>query len=95
MHTSLALLQDGSPGIAEGSSTARAGYPLCLDDGAVVAHSEQFDEALCDAVNVAVGLVRSPLSLAFLLEAAGAVALERCGAILDERGADAEAGAVS
>ena len=31
----------------------------------------------------AVNLLRSPQSLAYLLEAAGAAALERCGAILD------------
>jgi hypothetical protein len=36
-------------------------------------------------------LLQAPESLAFLLEAAGAVALERCGAILDERTAAAEA----
>jgi hypothetical protein len=41
------------------------------------------------------GLVRSPLALAFLLEAAGAVALERCGAILDDRIAATEAEPVS
>jgi hypothetical protein len=34
---------------------------------------------------VAVALVRSPWSLAYLLEAAGPLALERCGAILDRR----------
>jgi len=55
---------------------------------------------LVDGVNVALGFVRLPASLAFLLEAAGAVALERCGAILDERilaatAASVEAGAVS
>ena len=61
------------------------GYAVLLDDGTVVGHAEQFEEPLIDAVNVAVSLVRSPLSLAQLLEAAGAVALERCGAILDER----------
>ena len=70
-------------------------YPLLLDDGTVVGHAEEFNEALVDAVNVAAGLVRSPLALAFLLEAAGAVALERCGAILDDRIADTEAEAVS
>jgi hypothetical protein len=70
-------------------------YPVLLDDGTVVGHAEQFDEALIDAVNVAAGLVRSPLALAFLLEAAGAVALERCGAILDDRIAATEAEAVS
>jgi hypothetical protein len=44
-----------------------------------------FDEKLVDAIDVAVSLERSPESLAFLLEAAGAMALERCGAILDRR----------
>jgi len=48
----------------------------------IVGHFELLDEALLDAVNVTVGLVRSPQSLAYLLEAAGPAALERCGAIL-------------
>jgi hypothetical protein len=61
------------------------GYAVCLDDGTVVGQAEQFEEPLIDAICAAVSLVRSPLSLALLLEAAGAVALERCGAILDER----------
>jgi hypothetical protein len=52
-------------------------------DGALIGHFELFDEPLLDAMNVAVVLVRSPQSLAFLLEAAGAAALARCGAILD------------
>ena len=45
----------------------------------------QFDEMLIDGMNVALGFARLPLSLAFLLESFGAVALERAGAILDER----------
>ena len=44
-----------------------------------------FDEPLVDALNVAIHLLQAPESLAGLLEAAGAVALERCDAILDER----------
>jgi hypothetical protein len=44
-----------------------------------------FEERTLDAMNVLVHLLRSPESLAFVLEAAGSVALERCGAILDER----------
>jgi hypothetical protein len=48
-------------------------------------HCELFDEPLLDAMNVVAGLARSPQSLAYLLEAAGAAALERCGAILDRR----------
>jgi hypothetical protein len=42
-----------------------------------------------DALNVAAHLLQSPESLAWLLEAAGAVALERCGAIIAERTAAA------
>ncbi len=59
------------------------GYGVTLDDGEVVGHFELFDEALLDALNAAAALVRSPWSLACLLEAAGPVATERCGAILD------------
>ena len=36
-------------------------------------------------MSVVIHLLQAPESLAYLLEAAGAVALERCGAILDER----------
>jgi hypothetical protein len=49
-----------------------------------------FEERALDAMNVLVHLLRSPESLAFVLEAAGSVALERCGAILDERVATAK-----
>jgi hypothetical protein len=58
------------------------GYAVTLDDGAV-GHCELFDEALIDAMNAVVSLMRSPWSLACLLEAAGPLALERSGAILD------------
>jgi hypothetical protein len=63
-------------------------YPLILpgqDGGEVVGQLQVFDEASVDAMNVAIHLLQAPESLAYLLEAAGAVALERCGAILDER----------
>ena len=40
-------------------------------------------------MNTVAHLLQVPESLAYLLEAAGAVALERCGAILDERTATA------
>ncbi|HEY7215975.1 MAG TPA: hypothetical protein VIC28_15230 [Thermoanaerobaculia bacterium] len=66
------------------------GYGVVLDDGELVGHFELFDEPLLDAMNAAVALVRSPWSLAYLLEAAGPLALERCGAILDRWVADAE-----
>jgi hypothetical protein len=58
------------------------GFGVALDDGEIVGHFELFDESLLDAINVLVGLARSPQSLAYLLEAAGPAALERCGAIL-------------
>ena len=67
-------------------------YPLLLpgkDGDEVVGRLQLFDERLVDAMNVAVHLLQAPESLAWLLEAAGAVALERCGAILDERTAAA------
>jgi hypothetical protein len=44
-----------------------------------------------DALNVVLHLLQSPESLAFILEAAGGVTLERCGAILDERTAEVRA----
>ncbi len=53
--------------------------------GEVLGHLELFDERLIEALHVAESLVRSPQALAGLLEAAGPVALERAGAILDER----------
>jgi hypothetical protein len=52
---------------------------------AVVGHLRHFDERLTSALHVADALLRSPESLALLLEAAGKVALERAGAALDER----------
>jgi hypothetical protein len=64
------------------------GYPLLLpgsEEAEVVGRLRLFDEGLVAAMNVAIHLLQAPESLAWLLEAAGAVALERCGAILDER----------
>jgi hypothetical protein len=63
-------------------------YPLVLpgrEGGEEVGELQLFDEGVVDAMNVVVHLLQAPESLAYLLEAAGAVALERCGAILDER----------
>ena len=55
-----------------------------------------FDEKAVDALNVVIHLLQAPESLAFVLEAAGGVTLERCGAILDERmAADDGAGGVA
>jgi hypothetical protein len=53
--------------------------------GRVVGHSALFDEGLIAALHMADSLARSPESLASFLEAVGQVALERAGAILDER----------
>ncbi|HEY0514886.1 MAG TPA: hypothetical protein VGH73_23530 [Thermoanaerobaculia bacterium] len=53
--------------------------------GQPVGHLELFDERLIEALHVAACLVGSPQALASVLEAAGQVALERAGAILDER----------
>jgi hypothetical protein len=61
------------------------GYGIVLEDGTVAGHFELFDENLLEAMNNAVALLASPESLAYLVEAAGAVALERCGAILCDR----------
>ncbi len=61
---------------------------FAVEDGhgvEVVGHLELFDPNLIEALHVAEGLLRSPEALAVLLEAAGQVALERAGAILDER----------
>jgi hypothetical protein len=57
----------------EGSTPAAAG------------HLRDFDEGLAFALHLAAALVRSPVALAWLLEAAGHVALEQAGRILDRR----------
>jgi hypothetical protein len=67
-------------------------YPLLLPGlhgEEVAGQLRLFDEALVDAINTVAHLLQSPEALAWLLEAAGAVALEHCGAILDERTAAA------
>jgi hypothetical protein len=51
----------------------------------IVGHLQLFDEAWASALHVADALLRRPDCLALLLEAAGKVALERTGAVLDER----------
>jgi hypothetical protein len=66
-------------------------YPVTLagggDDGGdgPVGVLQLFDEKAVAALNVVIHLLQAPESLAYVLEAAGSVALERCGAILDER----------
>ena len=61
------------------------GFAVEDGSGEIVGHLELFDPNLIEALHVAEGLLRSPEALAVLLEAAGQVALERAGAILDER----------
>jgi hypothetical protein len=78
-------------------------YPVALagggDDGGdggddgprnPVGFFQLFDERAMDALNVVIHLIQAPEALAYVLEAAGSVTLERCGAILDERAAVAE-----
>jgi hypothetical protein len=73
-------------------------YPVALagggDDGGdgrdgghrpPVGFLQLFDEKSIDALNVVIHLLQAPECLAYVLEAAGGVTLERCGAILDER----------
>jgi hypothetical protein len=48
-------------------------------------HLRDFDEGLAFALHLAAAIVRSPVALAWLLEAAGHVALEQAGRILDQR----------
>ena len=75
-------------------------YPVALagggDDGGdggddgprgLVGFFQLFDEKALDALNVVIHLIQAPEALAYVLEAAGSVTLERCGAILDERAA--------
>jgi hypothetical protein len=51
----------------------------------LLGHLAVFDEKLVDALHVVACLLRSPESLATLLEAAGSVVLQRVGAILEGR----------
>ena len=61
-----------------------------------ISNVQLFDEKSIDALNVVIHLLQSPESLAYVLEAAGGVTLERCGAILDERvAADGSGGAAA
>jgi hypothetical protein len=61
------------------------GFALSLGDGEPAGHLTLFDEALVAALHSGAALLRSPRALAYFLEAAGAVALERAGALLEER----------
>ena len=61
------------------------GFAVKSPSGEVVGHLELFDERLLDGLCCGESLLRLPQSLADLLEAAGQVALERAGTILDGR----------
>jgi len=62
------------------------GFPLAASNGsAFLGVLQQSDQRMLDALHLLEGLMRSPEALANLLEAAGALALERAGAILEER----------
>ena len=60
------------------------GYPV-YDDAQVVGHFERFHEDLVVALNVVDALVSSPGDLAWLLDAAGGLALNHAGKIAVER----------
>jgi hypothetical protein len=77
----VALAGGGDDGGDGGDGTGRPGP---------VGFFQLFDEKALDALNVVIHLIQAPESLAYVLEAAGQVALERCGAILDERAAARE-----
>ena len=61
------------------------GFAIETPDGELVGHCALFDENLIAALSLGDSLLRLPECLAGLLEAAGAVALERAGVILDGR----------
>jgi hypothetical protein len=68
--------------------TLRVGFPI-LDDNEAVGHIEFFDETFLAALNVADALVSSPRDLAWLLDAAGGLALDHAGKIALERATEA------
>jgi len=78
-----------SPGFAQTSPkispTPETGSARAGSSPAAAGHLRDFDEGLAFAMHLAAALVRSPVALAWLLEAAGHVALEQAGRILDRR----------
>jgi hypothetical protein len=68
-----------------GLEPERAGFPVRDAGGQLAGHLLLFDEPLITALHVLESVLRSLESLANLLEAAGGLALERAGAILDQR----------
>jgi hypothetical protein len=63
-----------------GKDPDELGYPV-YDDAQVVGHFERFHEDLVVALNVVDALVSSPGALAWLLDAAGGLALAHAGKI--------------
>ncbi|HTQ78545.1 MAG TPA: hypothetical protein VMM92_01000 [Thermoanaerobaculia bacterium] len=61
------------------------GFALERTHGEIAGHLEFYDPEAVSALHLAESLVRSPESLAHLLEAAGRVALDRAGKIVFER----------
>ena len=68
-----------------GTEPERAGYPVQDIAGRIAGHLHLFDESLTSALHVLESILRSPEALANLLEAAGSLALERAGTLLDSR----------
>ena len=65
--------------------TPESPAPGAVSNPAAAGHLRDFDEGLAFALHLAAAIVRSPVALAWLLEAAGHVALEQAGKILDQR----------
>jgi hypothetical protein len=63
-----------------GKDPVELGYPV-FDEDQVVGYFERFNEDLLVALNVVDALVSSPASLAWLLDAAGGLALANAGKI--------------
>jgi hypothetical protein len=72
-----------------GKERWKGGFPL-LRQGEAIGWIDLFDEDWTFGINVLERFARNPRSLAWLLEAAGPLALERAGRILRERVMDGE-----
>jgi len=62
-----------------------AGFAITDSAGQLAGHSALFNKPLVAALHIVESIISAPESLANLLEAAGSLALERAGAILDQR----------
>jgi hypothetical protein len=77
------LLDAGGSSTARGPGSAAAPPTAPTPPIDPIGHLRDFDQELAEALRIAVILARSPMALARLLEAAGHVALEQAGRILD------------